>query len=106
MSTSTNKYDALESLIYQEDLRIQAIDIHQELDLLLIVLNTKAILRQKLSTYSRLQKATKEQLHNYQFIGNGTGIHWPELDEDLSLKGFLQDELRNVVSNKKNPLAA
>lgn len=105
MSTSVNKYDALESLIFQEGLRIQAIDIHQELDLLLVVLNTKAILRQKLSNYTKLHGATKDQLYNYQFIGNGTGIYWPEIDEDLSLKGFLKDELRNVVSNK-NPIAA
>ena len=106
MSTSINKYDALENLIYEEHLRIQAIDIHQELDLMLIVLNTKAILRQKLSAYPKLQKATKEQLHQYEFIGNGTGIYWPGIDEDLSLKGFLQDELRNVVNNNKNPMAA
>lgn len=51
MSTSTNKYDALESLIYQEKLCIQAIDIHTELDLLLVALNTGAILRQKISAY-------------------------------------------------------
>ncbi len=106
MSTSTNKYDALESLIYQEKLCIQAIDIHTELDLLLVVLNTGALLRQKISAYPSLRNATEEQLNNYELIGSGTGIHWSELDEDLSLKGFLQDELRNVVNNNKNPLAA
>ena len=104
MNTSINKYDALESMIYQEGLRIQAIDIHQEMDLLLVILNTKAILRQKLSAYPKLQAATNEEIHRYEFVANGTGIYWPELDEDLSLKGFLQDELRNVVN--KNPLAA
>ena len=98
MSTLTNKYDALESLIYQEKLCIQAIDIHTELDLLLIVLNTGAILRQRISAYPRLQNATKEQLHHYEFIGGGTGIYWSGLDEDLSLKGFLQSELRNVLA--------
>jgi hypothetical protein len=106
MNSSTNKYDALENLIYQESLRIQAINIHQELDLMVVVLNTKAILRQKISAYPKLQGATQQQLLHYEFIGNGTGIHWPEIDEDLSLKGFLQDELRNVVSNNKNPMAA
>ena len=105
MNTSVNKYDAIESLIFNEGLRIQAIDIHQEIDLLLVILNTNAILQQKLSAYDRLAKATSEQLHNYQFIGEGAGIHWPDIDEDLSLKGFLQNELRMLVGNK-NPKAA
>ncbi len=33
MNTSINSYDALEQLILEEGLRIEAIDIHQELDL-------------------------------------------------------------------------
>ncbi len=105
MNISENKYDSLESLIYQEGLRIEAIDIHRGLDLFLIVLNTKVILRQKISTYPRLKNATDEQLHHYEFIGNGTGIHWPDVDEDL-LKGFLRDELKNIVGSKKDALAA
>ena len=106
MKTSVNKYDSVESLIYEEGIRIQALDIHMELDLMLVVLNTKAILRQKLSSFPRLATATKEQLLNFQFIGEGIGIYWPELDEDLSLKGFLQNELRTLVSNQNNPKAA
>ncbi|MEO6070752.1 MAG: DUF2442 domain-containing protein [Chitinophagaceae bacterium] len=105
MNTSVNKYDAVENLIFEEGLKIQAIDIHQELDLLLVILNTNAILRQKISAYSRLAKATEAQIHNYHFIGGGTGIHWPDIDEDLSLKGFLQNELRSLVGNR-NPKAA
>jgi len=59
--------------------------------------NTKAILRQKISVYPRLEKATSSELNNFELIANGTGIHWPSADEDVSLKGFLQNELRNVV---------
>ncbi len=101
MNTSTNKFDTLESLIYEEGLQIEVLDVHQELDLFLIILNTKVILLQQLSSYPRLKKATRQQLLNYEFIGQGTGVHWPELDEDLSLKGFLRDELKNIVANKK-----
>jgi hypothetical protein len=106
MNISQNKYDAIESLIFNEGLRMEAISIHRELDLFLVVLNTKVILRQKISTYPRLQSATNEQLLAYEWISNGTGIHWPELDEDLSLKGFLRDELRNIVGTKNDALAA
>jgi len=45
-------------------------------------------------------------LFQYELIGDGIGIHWPLLDEDLSLKGFLQDELRRVVTGDKAPIAA
>ncbi|HLF31005.1 MAG TPA: DUF2442 domain-containing protein [Xanthomonadales bacterium] len=37
-----------------------------------------------------LSKATRSQLENYELLGDGEGIHWPELDEDLSVSGLLQ----------------
>lgn len=104
MNTSTNKYDAIEKLIFDEGLRIEAIDIHTELDVMLIVLNTKAVLCQRLSSYKTFKDADKPSLMKYELTGNGTGIHWPLLDEDLSLKGFLRDELLSRV--KKTTLAA
>lgn len=106
MNTSDNKYDALESLIYQERIRIEAIDFHFDMDLFLIVLNTKVILCQKISSYPKLKNASREQLCAYELIGGGTGIHWPEVDEDLSLKGFLREELKNIISGKNDALAA
>ena len=71
-----------------------------------IYLNTKAVLSQHISSYSLLRGADKSQLLQFELIGGGTGIHWPLLDEDLSLKGFLQDELRKVVKGKRDPIAA
>ena len=101
MNTLTNNFDAIEKLIHQENLQIITLDFHPELDVMLIILNTKVVLHQKLSSYPRLSSADKNMLSQYKLIAGGTGIHWPHLDEDLSLKGFLQDELRNVVSSKK-----
>jgi len=107
MSTSTNKqFDAIDHIIFTEGLRIQALDIHPELDLMTIYLNTKAVFSQNISSYKLLSGADKSQLLQYELIGGGTGVHWPLLDEDLSLKGFLQDELRKVVNGKRPPLAA
>lgn len=37
----------------------------------------------------RLSDATTEQRQHYQIIGNGQGIHWPEIDEDISVEGML-----------------
>ena len=39
--------------------------------------------------FPRLAKATKDQLENYELLGDGEGIHWPELDEDISVAGLL-----------------
>ena len=39
--------------------------------------------------YSNLSKGTPEQLTNFELINSGKGIHWEELDEDLSAEGFL-----------------
>jgi hypothetical protein len=42
-----------------------------------------------LSWYPRLQNATEEQRNNWQIIAGGDGISWPDLDEDLSIRGFM-----------------
>ena len=43
-----------------------------------------------LSWYPRLVHATPEERANYQMLNDGEGIHWPDLDEDLSVRGFLE----------------
>ena len=40
--------------------------------------------------FPRLAAATKEQLKNYEILGDGEGIHWPDIDEDLSVEGLLR----------------
>ena len=38
----------------------------------------------------RLSDATPEQRRNFELIGDGEGVHWPDIDEDISAKGMLQ----------------
>jgi len=40
-----------------------------------------------LAWYPRLLNATKEQRKNWRLIGGGIGIHWPDVDEDISIEG-------------------
>lgn len=42
-----------------------------------------------LAWYPRLQHGDKSERNHWQLIGGGTGIHWPELDEDISLENLL-----------------
>ncbi len=37
----------------------------------------------------RLSEATPEQRNNFEIIGNGVGAHWPNIDEDISVRGML-----------------
>jgi secreted protein with Ig-like and vWFA domain len=37
----------------------------------------------------RLSEATPEQRANWRLIGSGQGIHWPDVDEDISVRGML-----------------
>jgi hypothetical protein len=43
-----------------------------------------------LAWYPRLLHATPEQRKNWQLAGAGFGIHWPDVDEDLSTEGLLR----------------
>jgi hypothetical protein len=40
--------------------------------------------------YPRLLGATPAQRQNWQIAGGGYGIHWPDIDEDLSTEGLLR----------------
>lgn len=45
---------------------------------------------ERFDDYPRLRNATREQLENYR--ASDYGIHWPDIDEDLSFEGFFKDK--------------
>lgn len=45
-----------------------------------------------LAWYPKLLKATPRERANWKVCGGGYGIHWPELDEDLSSEGLLRGD--------------
>ena len=42
-----------------------------------------------LAWFPRLLHATPDQKSNYELMGDGEGIHWPEVDEDISVRGLV-----------------
>ena len=42
----------------------------------------------------RLSEATPEQRSRFEIIGSGSGIRWPEMDEDISVEGMLHGTQR------------
>ena len=43
-----------------------------------------------LEWYPRLESASSKELFNWKICGGGYGLHWPDLDEDLSTEGLLR----------------
>ncbi|PYP84384.1 MAG: DUF2442 domain-containing protein [Blastocatellia bacterium AA13] len=39
--------------------------------------------------YPRLMHGTEKERNNWRFIGDNEGIHWPDLDEDISIENLL-----------------
>lgn len=59
-------------------------------DMLVVDLADGRTISVPLAWYPRLLAATPEQRVNWKRAGGGFGIHWPDLDEDLSTDGLLR----------------
>jgi hypothetical protein len=53
--------------------------------------------------YPSLAKASSNERQNYRLIGDGTGIHWPDLDEDISVRGMLLGRSDPTVEQTTDP---
>jgi hypothetical protein len=60
-------------------------------DQLLVVLADGRELAAPLAWFPRLAEATAEQRNNWRLIGRGLGIHWPDIDEDISVASLLRE---------------
>jgi acid phosphatase class B len=60
--------------------------------MLCALLEDRREIRVPLEYYPGLKNATAKQRKNYQIIGNGTGIHWSDIDEDLSVKAIIEGQ--------------
>ena len=58
-------------------------------DTLQVELSDGRTLSVPLTWYPRLVHATQAERDNWELIGDGQGIHWPDLDEDLSVEGLI-----------------
>jgi hypothetical protein len=76
--------------------RIEMTDVatHVELtdDELIVTLADGRAVSAPLVWFPRLLNASAEQRQRWQLIGAGEGIHWPDIDEDLSIAGLLRGE--------------
>jgi len=52
----------------------------------------------------RLQHASPRQRKNFEIIGEKTGVHWPDIDEDISIAGMLNGTPAPRPANRKRTL--
>lgn len=65
-------------------------DVRFDSDRIIVDLMDGRTISVPLAYYPRLLNATPEQRTHWEIGGAGYGIHWPEIDEDLSTEGLLR----------------
>jgi hypothetical protein len=82
-------------------------DVKCTRDTLTVSLRDGRTISVPLTWYPRLLRATPGQRRKWKIAGGGYGIHWPEIDEDLSTEGLLRGApapgVRLKSSNGKRP---
>lgn len=85
------------STAIKSDARVENVSISD--DLISAQLRDGRVISVPLAWSWRLSEATPEQRTNWELIGSGTGIHWPDVDEDISVEGMLH----GVPARKRQP---
>jgi hypothetical protein len=71
------------------DPRLRARDVRVSEETLSVLLADGRTISVPLEWYPRLHRASPAQRANWRLIGQGDGIHWPDIDEDISTIGLL-----------------
>jgi Protein of unknown function (DUF2442) len=72
------------------ELDATAVDVTTDDSSLRVVLADGREMAVPLDWFPRLRDATREQRQNWRLIGRGHGIHWEDVDEDISVAGLLR----------------
>ena len=77
----------MSTAVQLQEVRIKKINITK--DTITAYLVDGRVISVPLAWSWRLSEATPEQRANYEIIGDGRGVHWPDVDEDISAEGML-----------------
>jgi hypothetical protein len=78
----------MNTLVYELS-AVKASEVSITDDTLAVDLSDGRTLLVPLIWYPRLWHGTPEERDNWRLIGDGEGIHWPDLDEDISIEGLI-----------------
>ncbi len=96
----------MSTLAHKADERVEAVRFTRH-SLVVDLMDGRSI-SVPLSWYPRLMKATSKQRSSWEICGGGYGIHWPEIDEDLSTEGLLRgapaptNKVKRLAKQKKS----
>lgn len=76
------------TLALNADERVESVSFSD--DSLIVGLKDGRTISVPLEWFPRLASASSKALSNWEVCGGGYGIHWPDLDEDLSTEGLLR----------------
>jgi hypothetical protein len=71
------------------NLEARAVSVQSTADTLTVTLVDGRVLSAPLSWFPRLQHASQEARDNWRLLGDGEGIHWESIDEDISVPRLL-----------------
>ena len=66
-----------------------AVDVHCTDDTLTVDLSDGRTISVPLGWYPRLEHASPKERKNWRFVGKGQGIHWADIDEDISVESLI-----------------
>ena len=78
----------MSSLAFESNPRAREVRVTE--DELSVTLADGRTIAVPLAWFQKLLHASPEQRNNWELLGDGKGIHWPDLDEDLSVAGLLR----------------
>lgn len=77
----------MSTLVTERDVFAESVSFSE--DSMTVRLDDGRALSVPLAWYPRLLHGTQKERTHFELIGDGEGIHWPSLDEDISVEGLL-----------------
>ena len=87
----------MNTLILKHEVLATSLDFSE--DSFMVYLNDGRRITIPLAWYPRLHHASRDERKSYEFIGAGEGIHWPRLDEDISVEALLSGRRSHETQN-------
>jgi Protein of unknown function (DUF2442) len=97
------------NILITDSQRIRATDVRINEDTLTVELDDGRTLSVPIAWFPRLLHGSQTERNLWEWIGHGEGIHWPDLDEDISIEGLIlgrrsgesQRSLQRWLNNRK-----
>ena len=77
----------------QRSFAIQSLSVNKEF--LTATISDGRVISIPITWFERLKEASMKQLQNFEISPSGYGIHWPEIDEDISIQSFISSRNHN-----------